>query len=334
MPEVRVNARRNLLVAASAVLLATPLATLGQQPSKVARIGYLAGSSLTDNDRYVKVFRESLHELGYVEGKNLVIEYRWAEGHFERLPDLAAELVRLRVDVIVAVGDPVILAAKQATSTIPIVMASVGDPVGRGFVATLARPGGNITGVSNLAVALTGKWLEYLKQIVPTLSQMAVLRNASNPTHALFWAEAQSAAARLGLQLQGVEVRTSDDVDGAFATIIRERSAALVVLPDPLLAGFLRGRIAELAMRNRLPAMYTFKEQAEAGGLLSYGPSLSVNYRHAATYVDKILKGAKPADLPVEQPTKFELVINLKTAKALGLTIPQSLLLRADEVIE
>jgi putative ABC transport system substrate-binding protein len=334
MPEVRVNARRKLLVAASAVLLTTPLAALGQQQSKVARIGYLAGSSLTDNARYVQAFREVLHELGYVEGKNLVIDYRWAEGNFERLPDLAAELVRLRVDVILAVGDPVILAAKQATSTIPIVMASVGDPVGRGFVASLARPGGNITGVSNLAVALTGKWLESLKQIVPTLSQVAVLRNAANPTHALFWAEAQSAAPRLGLKLQNVEVRTSDDLDGAFASIIRERSAALVVLPDPLLAGFLRGRIAELATRNRLPAACTFKEQAEFGCLLSYGPSLPVNYRRAAAYVDKILKGAKPGDLPIEQPTKFELVINLKTAKALGLTIPQSLLLRADEVIE
>ena len=328
------NTRRKLLIAVSAVLLTTPLAALGQQQSKVARIGYLAGSSVTDNAHLVQAFREALRELGYVEGKNLVIEYRYAEGNFERLPDLAAELVRLRVDVIVAVGDPVILVAKQATSTIPIVMPSVGDPVGRGFVASLARPGGNITGVSNLAVALTGKWLEYLKQIVPTLSQVAVLRNAANPTHALFWAEAQSAAPRLGLQLQSVEVRTPDDLDGAFATIVRERSAAVVVLPDPLLAGFLRGRIAELATRNRLPAVYTFKEQAEAGGLLSYGPSLSVNYRHAATYVDKILKGAKPANLPVAQPTQFELVINLKTAKALGLTIPQSLLLRADEVIQ
>ncbi len=281
----------------------------------------------------MQAFRERLHELGYVEGKNLVIEYRWAEGNFERVPDLAAELVRLRVDVIVAVGDPVILAAKQATSTIPIVMASVGDPLGRGFVASLARPGGNITGVSNLAVALTGKWLESLKQIVPTLSQVAVLRNPANPTHALFWAEAQAAAPKLGLKLQSVEVRTPDDLDGAFASI-RERSAALVVLPDPLLAGILRGRIAELATKNGLPAVFTFKEQAEAGGLISYGPSLLVNYRRAATYVDKILKGARPGDLPVEQPTQFELVVNLKTAKALGITVPQSLLVRADEVIK
>ena len=325
--------RRSLMLLLGGALIANPLAARAQQKA-MRVIGYLGSSSASLEPHYVEAFRQKLRELGHVEGENLTIEYRWAEGQDDRLPELAAELVRLQPDVIVTTGTPGTLAAKQATSTIPIVMASVGDPVGRGFVASLARPGGNITGVSNLAVALTGKWLEYLKQIVPTLSQMAVLRNASNPTHALFWAEAQSAAARLGLQLRGVEVRTSDDVDGAFATIIRERSAALVVLPDPLLAGCLRGRIAELAMKNRLPAMYTFKEQAEAGGLLSYGPSLSVNYRHAATYVDKILKGAKPADLPVEQPTKFELVINLKTAKALGLTIPQSLLLRADEVIE
>jgi putative ABC transport system substrate-binding protein len=329
-----VNARRKLLVAVSAVLLTTPLVARGQQQSKIARVGYLAASSVTDNPHYAQAFRDGLHDLGYVEGKNLVIEYRWAQGNFERLPDLAAELVRLRVDVIVAVGDPVIFAARQATNTIPIVMASVGDPVGRGFVASLARPGGNITGVSNLAVALTGKWLEALKEIVPTLSQVAVLRNAANPTHALFWAEGQSAAARLGLRLQSVEVRSSDDLDRAFASIINERSGALVVLPDPLLASVMRGRIAELATRNRVPTVCTFKEQAEAGALLSYGPSLPVNYRHAAIYVDKILKGAKPADLPVEQPTKFELVINLKTAKALGLTIPQALLLRADEMIQ
>ena len=328
------NARRKLLVAIGAGVLTTPLASLGQQPSKVARIGYLAADSMTTNPQRMQAFRDGLHELGYVEGKNVVIEYRWAQGKFERLPDLAAELVRLQVEVIVAVGDPVIFAVRQATSAIPIVMASVGDPVGRGFVASLARPGGNVTGVSNLAVTLMGKWLEFLKEIVPALSQVAVLQNAANPTHALFWTEAQSAAPRLGLKLQNVEVRSPDDLDGAFASMVRARSGALVVLPDPLLAGVLPARIAELATRNRLPTMGTFKEQAEAGGLLSYGPSLTANFHRTAAYVDKILKGAKPADLPVEQPTKFELVINLKTAKALGLTIPQALLLRADEVIQ
>jgi putative ABC transport system substrate-binding protein len=328
------NARRKLLVAIGAGLVATPLASLGQQQPKVARIGYLAADSMTDNPQRLQAFRAGLHELGYVEGKNLVIEYRWAEGKFERLPGLAAELVRLPVDVIVAVGDPVIFAAKQAASTTPIVMASVGNPVGRGFVASLARPGGNVTGVSNFSVSLVGKWLELLKEIVPALSQVAVLRNAANPTHPQFWEEAQSAAPRLGLKLQNVAVRSSDDLDEAFASVVRGRSGAVVVLPDPLLAGILGGRIAELATRNGLPTMSTFKEQVEVGGLLSYGPNLTVNFHRAASYADKILRGAKPADLPVEQPTKFELFINLKTAKALGLTIPQSLLLRADEVLQ
>jgi putative tryptophan/tyrosine transport system substrate-binding protein len=315
-------------------VLVAPLASLGQQESKVARIGFLAGDSPADNRRRLQMFLDGLHELGYVEGKNLVIEYRWAEGHYDRLPSLATELVRLPVDVIVAVGDPVIFAAKQATNTIPIVMAGVGDPVARGFVASLARPGGNITGVSNFAVALMGKWLELLKEILPTLSQVAVLRNAANPTHPLFWMEAQSDAPRLGLKLQDVEVRSSGDLEEAFGSVVRARSGAVVVVPDPLLAGAAEKRIAELAMRNGVPTMCTFKEQVEVGGLLSYGPDIAANSHRAAGYVDKILKGAKPADLPVEQPTKFELFINLKTAKALGITIPQSVLLRADEVFE
>jgi putative tryptophan/tyrosine transport system substrate-binding protein len=328
------NARRKLLVAIGASVLTTPLASLGQQQAKFARIGYLAADKETDNPQRLQAFRDGLHELGYVEGKNVVIEYRWAEGKYERLPDLAAELVRLSVDVIVAVGDPVIFAAKQTTSTTPIVMASVGDPVGRGFVVSLARPGGNVTGVSNFSANLVGKWLELLKEVVPTLSQVAVLRNAANPTHLLFWTEAQSAAPKLGLKLQTVEIRGHDDLDEAFTSVVRARSGAVVVLPDPLLAGVEGRRIAELATSNGLPMMSTFKEQVEVGGLLSYGPNLTVNFHRAASYVDKILRGAKPADLPVEQPTKFALFINLKTAKALGLTIPQSLLLRADEVIQ
>ena len=283
---------------------------------------------------YAEAFRSGLRDLGYVEGTNLAIEYRWAEGKFERLPGLAAGLIRLPVDVIVAVGDPVIAAVKQATSTIPIVMVAVGDPVGRGFVASLARPGGNLTGISNLAVALTGKWLEILKETVPRLSQVSVLRNSANPTHPLFLTEADRIAPSLGLKLQSVEVHGSDDLDGAFAAMVRLRPGALVVLPDPILSLLLGGRIADLATQNRLPTMFAFRAQAEAGGLLSYGPSLLVNFRRAATYVDKILKGAKPSDLPIEQPAKFELVVNLKTAKTLGLTIPQSLLQRADQVIE
>jgi len=311
-----------------------PLISRAQQQPKVARIGYLAGDFITANPQRLQAFRDGLRELGYIEGTNLFIEYRWAEGKFERLPDLAAELIRLRVDVIVAVGDPVIFAAKQATSTTPIVMASVGDPVGRGFVASLARPGGNITGVSNFSATLIGKWFEMLREIVPTLFQVAVLRNAANSTHLLFWMEAENAAPKLGLKLQKVEIRSSDELDEAFASVVRARSGAVVVLPDPLLAGVLGRRIAELATRSGLPTMCTFKEQVEVGSLLSYGPNLTVNFHRAANYVDKILRGAKPADLPIEQPTKFESAINLKTAKALGLTIPQSLLLRADEVIQ
>lgn len=315
-------------------VLMAPLTSLGQQQPKVARIGFLAGDSLTDHRHRLQTFLDGLRELGYVEGKNLVIEYRWAEGHYERLPSLATELVRLPVDVIVAVGDPVIFAAKQATSTIPIVMASVGDPVARGFVVSLARPGGNVTGVSNFAVTLMGKWLELLKEVLPALSQVAVLRNAGNPTHPLFWMEAQSAAPRLGLKLQDVAVRSSDDLDEAFGSVVRARSGAVVVVPDPLLAGAAEKLVADLALRNGVPMMGTFREQVELGGLLSYGPDLADNSHRAASYVDKILKGAKPADLPVEQPTKFDLFINLKTAKALRITIPQSVLLRADEVIE
>jgi putative tryptophan/tyrosine transport system substrate-binding protein len=317
-----------------ATALATPLSALAQQQPKVARIGYLAGGFMTENPQNLQAFRAGLQELGYVEGRNVVIEYRWAEGKFERLPGLAAELVRLPVDVIVAVGDPVIFAAKQATSTVPIVMASVGDPVGRGFIVSLARPGGNITGVSNFAGTLMAKWLELLKEIVPTLSKVAVLRNAANATHLLFWREAQSAAPRLAVELQSVEVRSTDDLDEAFASMVRARSGAVVVLPDPLLTGAVARRIAELATRNGLPTMCTFKEQVEVGILLSYGPNLTVNFHRAASYVAKILGGAKPADLPVEQPTRFELVVNLQTARALGLTIPQSVLLRADDVIQ
>ena len=326
------NARRKLLVAIGAGVLTTPLPVFGQQQSKVSRIGYLAGDSVANNPHRLQAFRDGMRELGYVEGKNLVIEYRWAEGKYERLPELAAELLRLSVGLIVAVGDPVVFAARQATSTTPIVMASVGDPVGRGFVVSLARPGGNVTGVSNFSANLAGKWLELLKEVVPTLSQVAVLRNAANPTHLLFWTEAQGAAVKLGLKLQTVEIRSREDLGEAFASVVRARSDAVVVLPDPL-AGLEGRRIAELATSNGLPTMSTFKEQVDVGGLLSFGPNLTDNFHRAANYVVKILRGARPADLPVEQPTKFALFINLKTAKALGLTIPQSLLLKADEVI-
>jgi putative ABC transport system substrate-binding protein len=313
--------------------LAPSPASPGQQAGKVPLLGYLDGASASTSGDNLNAFRQGLRELGWIEGQNIAIEYRWAEGRFDRLPELAADLVRLRVDAIVATGDPVILAAKQATGTIPIVMTAVGDPIGAGFVASLARPGGNVTGVSNLAVDLTGKWLELLKEVVPKVSQVAILRNVANRTHALFWQEAQTAAQKLRVKVHSVEVRSSHDLDGAFAAMAQKRVGAVVVLPDPLLSGE-RGRIADLAAKSRLPAIYTFRGQAEAGGLMSYGPSLQANFRRAATFVDKILKGAKPADLPVEQPTRFEMVVNMKTAKALGLTIPQSILVRADQVIQ
>ncbi len=313
--------------------LAAPPGVGAQQAGKVPRIGYFDAASSSTNPELTDAFRDQMHQLGYVEGKNLVIEYRWADGKYDRLPDLAADLVRLRVDVIVTVGDPVILAAKEATTTIPIVMASVGDPVGRGFVASLARPGGNITGVSNLAVALSGKWLEILSEAVPRLSQVAILRNVANPTHPLFWMEAEKVAKRLGLKLQSLGVRTPEDIDAAFESMQKERVGAFVTLPDPLLTGQ-RVRIAGLAAKAHLPGIAAFRENAETGTLMAYGPSLAANRRRAAVFVDRILKGAKPGDLPIEQPTKFELFINLRTAKALGLTIPPSLLQRADQVIE
>ena len=325
--------RRAFLGTLAGGLLAAPLAAEAQPLGKVRRIGYFDGASPSTNPELNDAFRDQMRQLGYVEGKNLVIEYRWADGQYDRLSDLAADLVRLRVEVIVTVGDPVIQAAKKATTTIPIVMASVGDPVGRGFVASLARPGGNITGVSNFAVALSGKWLEILREAVPHLSQVAILRNRANPTHPLFWLEADTAANALGLKLQSLEVRTPEDIDTAFASMLKERVGAFVTLPDPLLTGQ-RVRIADLAAKAHLPGIGAFRENVEAGTLMAYGPSLAANRRRAAVFVDKILKGAQPSDLPIEQPTKFELFINLKTAKALGLTIPPSLLQRADQVIE
>ena len=325
--------KRRAFVAGLAAMLAGLRRAEAQQAAKVWRVGYFVGSGPDVGRDQDQAFRDALNELGYVEGKNLVMEGRWAEGHFERLPDMAAELVRLHVDVIVCVGDPVVAAAKEATSTIPIVMASVGDPVGRGFVASLAKPGGNVTGVSNFAGSLSGKWLEILKEVVPKLATAAILRNARNSTHSLFWSEAQEPAGRLGLTVHKVDVRGPDDVEPAFVSMHKQPIGGLVVLPDPLF-GLRRAQIAELARKNSLPMVSAFREDAKVGGLISYGPSLIANRRRAAVYVDKILKGAKPAELPVEQPATFELFVNLTTAKALGLTIPPSLLLRADQVIE
>ncbi len=282
----------------------------------------------------VDAFLQGLRDLGWVEGKTIVIEYRWAEGRPDRLPDLAAELVRLKVDVILAGSHAVAVAAKNATATSPIVMATGADPVRFGLVASLARPGGNVTGLSfSVGTDIVGKWLELLKEIVPKVRRVAVLSNPANPSHALVIESVTVAARAMGVQLQLLKAGGPNEFDNAFAAMSRERAEALLVLLDPFFS-FHRVRLSDLVAKSRVPAMYGSREYPEAGGLMSYGADYRHNFRRSATYVDKILKGAKPADLPIEQPTKFELVVNLKTAKALGLTIPPSLLLRADQVIE
>lgn len=313
---------------------AWPLAARAQQTGKMSRIGYLGSSSPSLEPHYVEAFRQKLRDLGYVEGENIAIEYRWAEGQDDRLPNLATELVRLKPDIIVTTGTPGALAAMQATKTIPIVMASSGDPVGLGLVASLVRPGGNVTGFTILGPELEGKRLEFLKQAVPDLARIAVLWNPSNPAIVLFFATMENAGRALRISLDPVvEVRRADELDSAFVAIAGARPPALVVLADRFLLAH-RKRIVEFAAANRLPGMYPFREYVDAGGLMSYAPSNIELFRGAATYVDKILKGAKPGDLPVQQPTKFELIVNLKSAKAIGIDVPASLLLRADELIE
>jgi len=316
-------------------LIAAPLATETHPAGKVPRIGFLVAASTSDSAyaRLIEAFRQGLRDLGHVEGRNIVIEYRYAGEKYERLPALAAELVRLRVDVIVSHGTPGPLAAKQATSAIPIVMTSAGHPVASGLVSSLARPGGNVTGLSLMVPELGGKRLQLLKEIIPGLSRVAVLWNAANPYASLVVRETEATATTLGVQLQSLVVRGPDDFAGALAAATTGRAGALTVAEDPLTITK-RTQIVDFAAKSRLPAIYGVKEFVDAGGLMSYGVNLADLWRRAATYVDKILKGAKPADLPVQQPTKFEFVINLKTAKALGLTIPQSVLLRADEVIQ
>jgi putative tryptophan/tyrosine transport system substrate-binding protein len=318
--------RRAVIVGGVATLVA-PNAAGAQQADKVARIGVLAVSAAAFSPR-IEAFRRGLREHGYVEGKNIVFEYRYAEGKLDRLPDLAVELVALKVDVIVTASPPSVRAAKRATSTIPIVFAAVGDPVATGLVKSLARPGGNVTGLSILGPELDGKRLELLKEAVTKTSRVAVLFGPESPRK-----ELEIAAQALGIQLVLLPVRELGDFEPAFETARKESVHALLTSPSPLL-NTVRERIVELAAKNRLPAMYGSSEFVEAGGLMSYAPSYVDLFRRAAIYVDKILRGAKPADLPVEQATKFELVINLKTAKALGLTIPPSLLTRADQVIE
>ena len=324
---------RRAFVTGVGAVLATPRAG-GAQRSPVPRIGYLGNSSPSLEPDLVDAFRQGLREYGYTEGQNISIEYRWAEGRYERFPALVADLVGLKVDVIVTAGTPGALAAKKATKTIPIVMTVSGDAVGTGLVDSLARPGGNVTGSTTIVQELEGKRLELLKEVIPRLSRVAVLTNPANPLNQIVLKQTQLAASALHLKLGPiVGVKRVAELDGAFATISRDRPDALVLLADRFLLAE-RVRIVELAEQRRLPTMYPYREMVKAGGLMSYSPSYPDLFRRAATFVDKILKGAKPADLPVEQPTKFELVINLKTAKALGLTIPQTLMLRADQIIE
>jgi len=324
---------RGLILALALGLLAAPLPSEAEQAPGIPRIGLLRTGSPSDRVEEIEASWKGLWDLGYVEGQNIAVEFRFAEGREDRLPDLAAELARVKADVIVANGAVAIRAAKQATTAIPIVMAEVGDPVRTGLVASLARPGGNITGSTILGAELSAKRLQLLKEAVPKLERVAFLWTPANPANRLHFEDIQLGAKALGVALQSVEIRSADGFDGAFTAISRERPNALYLTADPL-HRLHAGRVIEFAARSRLPAMYNLREHVEAGGLMAYGVSLPDMFRRAATYVDKILKGAKPADLPVEQPTRFELVINLKTAKALGLTIPQSILIRADQVIQ
>jgi putative ABC transport system substrate-binding protein len=329
-----VTTRRTFIGTLAVLLLAAPLAVEAQPPAKVPRIGVINTSAPNEMGHLLKALDEGLRELGYVEGRNIVIERRFAGGKQERLPALAAELVRLKVDVIVTGANPVIAAVKQATATIPVVMAVSRDPVGAGFIASVARPGGNITGLTNDPTPeIVGKNLELFKEAVPGLSRVALVWNPVPPGAGTYKDVVERAARKLGVAVQSVEVRGRNEVEGAYAAMVRGRADGVVVLTDPVIFSA-RDQVALLAVKNRLPAVTGLREYAEAGSLMSYGPNIARQFRRAATYVDKILKGAKPGDIPVEQATQFELVINLKTAKALGLTIPPSLLGRADEVIQ
>ena len=326
--------RRTFLVGTGAVLLAAPLAAEAQQAGKIPKIGYLSGFSPEYDNTWFAAFRQGLQDIGYIEGKTILIEERHVSaGPDEKLPELAAQLIRLKVDLLVVAGTPAAQAAKTLTTVIPIVMTNAADPVGTGLVASLARPGGNITGLSDFNTGVVAKRLELLKEVIPSAIRVAALLNPANPTNPPQIVLTQAAASALGVTILSFEAERANEIARAFVTMKRERSTGLIVIGDPAL-GAHRKLILELAAKNRLPAVYSQSQWVSAGGLMSFGTNFSDLYRRAATYVDKILKGVKHADLPVEQPTKFELVINLKTAKTLGLTIPPSLLGRADEVIQ
>jgi putative ABC transport system substrate-binding protein len=329
-PRVRIGRPGATTLLACVLAFAAGPAVAQSPSSQVPRIGVIGERSPTDP--FLAAFRQGLQELGYVEGQNVVVEYRYAHAALERVPKLADELVRGRVNVLVVGGTVSARSTKQAAPNLPIVFATVGDPIGSGLVASLARPGGNVTGMSNFLPELSGKQLEILKALLPQLSRAALAYNPTNPSGAAILNGARQAARTLGVELQLVEVRRRSEIAGVFPTLAASRAGALVVVSDPVFGSDL-AEIARLAVTHRLPAVYLRKEFAEAGGLLAYGPSFEDNYRRAAAYVDKILKGARAGDLPVEQPTKFDFVINAGTARALGVTIPESLLLRADRVI-
>ncbi len=319
-------------------LLATVLLTAvslaeAQQPKRIPQIGYLSYGSVEIEKSWLAVLQQGLRELGYVEGKNIVIEQRHAAGRSEKLPELLAELIRLKVDVLIAAGDPAAHAAKEATSAIPIVMVSSPDPVGTGLIASLAHPGGNVTGLSDFHAGVITKRFEVLKDVVPLMSRVAVLLNPANRSNTLQLKDIQATAPAFRVTIISLEVKGPDDMDDTFARIGKERPGALLVVGDKLFATHQK-RIFEFVGKSRLPAIYSQRGYVDAGGLMSYGSNFADQYRRVATYVDKILKGAKPADLPVEQPTKFELVVNLKAAKQIGLTVPPSVLFRADKVIK
>ena len=325
--------RRRFIAGVGAAAIVGPRRASGQQPGKIWRIGMLDTASTTLNAANIDAFRQELRRLGYVDGTNLVIEYRSGAGRPERFPDLAAELLRLHVDLIVTRGTPAVLAAKKATATLPIVMAAIGEPVETGAVASLAKPGGNVTGLSSFVTELTAKRVEIIRDVVSTVSRIALLDSMANGSVPAQWDETKRAAATFGMQSRLYDVRKLEDIEAAFNEMAAQHTDALLVGIDSVVIAN-RARVVELAAKQRLPAIYASREFVESGGLLSYGPHYGDLYRRAAIYVDKIFKGTKPADLPVEQPTKLEIVMNLKAARALGLTFPPTLLARADEVLE
>ncbi|MGC2825588.1 MAG: ABC transporter substrate-binding protein [Pseudolabrys sp.] len=323
--------KRREFLAFLAVVAALPLEASAQ--SKIPRIGFMGNSTAALEANLLDAFREGLRELGYEEGRNIVIEYRWADGKYEQFPMLVAELIAAKVDAIVTAGTPAALAVKRATTTVPLVMVAVGDPIGTGLVPSLARPGGNLTGLSSIAPDLEGKRLQLLREVVPALSHVAMFINSLNPFHVSSMRQARDAAQTMGIKLQLHDIRKSEDLDDAFAAIRKERPDALLILADRV---FLhnRQRIVDFTIEQRLPNVNAYKELVEVGGLMSYGPSYEDMHKRAAIYVDKILKGAKPADLPIEQPSKFTFIVNLKAAKALGITVPSQLLGLVDQLIE